>query len=114
MDTLASESEKEGAGEAATLGCAGGGPSPGCNPCRCSVASTVKHASTTWLSVLVFGNSVTSLSATGTALVTAGVLLYNKAKQHQRETMQSLAAASSRTAEDDTEPLTPKDPRPHH
>ncbi|XP_045866568.1 solute carrier family 35 member E2B isoform X1 [Meles meles] len=84
------------------------------SPVTFSVASTVKHASTTWLSVIVFGNSVTSLSATGTALVTAGVLLYNKAKQHQRETMQSLAAAASRTAEDDTEPLTPKDPRPHH
>ncbi|VCW77199.1 unnamed protein product [Gulo gulo] len=84
------------------------------SPVTFSVASTVKHASTTWLSVIVFGNSVTSLSATGTALVTAGVLLYNKAKQHQREAMQSLAAATSRTPEDDTEPLTPKDPRAHH
>lgn len=114
MDTFASESEEEGAGEGVPLGCAGGGPSLGCNLCRCSVASTVKHASTTWLSVIVFGNSVTSLSATGTALVTAGVLLYNKAKQHQQEAMQSLAAAASRTPEDDTEPLTPKDPRPNH
>ncbi|XP_032719063.1 solute carrier family 35 member E2A isoform X4 [Lontra canadensis] len=84
------------------------------SPVTFSVASTVKHASTTWLSVIVFGNSVTSLSATGTALVTAGVLLYNKAKQHQQEAMHSLAAANSRTPEDDTEPLTPKDPRPHH
>ncbi|XP_032216955.1 solute carrier family 35 member E2A isoform X5 [Mustela erminea] len=84
------------------------------SPVTFSVASTVKHASTTWLSVIVFGNSVTSLSATGTALVTAGVLLYNKAKQHQQEAMQSLAAAASRTPEDDTEPLTPKDPRPNH
>ncbi|XP_047580313.1 solute carrier family 35 member E2B isoform X3 [Lutra lutra] len=84
------------------------------SPVTFSVASTVKHASTTWLSVIVFGNSVTSLSATGTALVTAGVLLYNKAKQHQQEAMHSLAAAASRTPEDDTEPLTPKDPRPHH
>ncbi|XP_044092870.1 uncharacterized protein LOC122899344 isoform X2 [Neovison vison] len=84
------------------------------SPVTFSVASTVKHASTTWLSVIVFGNSVTSLSATGTALVTAGVLLYNKARQHQQEAMRSLAAAASRTPEDDTEPLTPKDPRPHH
>ncbi|XP_058990994.1 solute carrier family 35 member E2B isoform X4 [Mustela lutreola] len=84
------------------------------SPVTFSVASTVKHASTTWLSVIVFGNSVTSLSATGTALVTAGVLLYNKAKQHQQEAMQSLAAAASRTPEDDTEPLTPKNPRPNH
>ncbi|KAB0399479.1 hypothetical protein E2I00_015791, partial [Balaenoptera physalus] len=38
---------------------------------------------------------VTSLSAVGTVLVTAGVLLYNKAKQQQREAMQSLAAATS-------------------
>ncbi|XP_034875888.1 solute carrier family 35 member E2A isoform X3 [Mirounga leonina] len=81
---------------------------------RFSVAGTVKHALSIWLSVIVFGNRVTSLSAVGTILVTAGVLLYNKAKQRQREAMQSLAAATSRTPEDDTEPLTPKDPRPHH
>lgn len=74
----------------------------------------MKHALSIWLSIIVFGNRVTSLSAIGTVLVTAGVLLYNKAKQHQREAMQSLAVAASQTPEDDMEPLTPKDPRPHH
>ncbi|XP_039104279.1 solute carrier family 35 member E2A isoform X2 [Hyaena hyaena] len=57
---------------------------------------------------------VTSLSAIGTILVTAGVLLYNKAKQRQREAMQSLAVAASRTPEDEVEPLTTKDTRVHH
>lgn len=84
------------------------------SPVTFSVASTVKHALSIWLSVIVFGNRVTSLSAVGTILVTAGVLLYNKAKQRQREAMQSLAVAASRTPEDEAEPLTPKDPRPHH
>lgn len=83
-------------------------------PCHCSVASTVKHALSIWLSIIVFGNRVTSLSAIGTILVTAGVLLYNKAKQRQREAMQSLAVATSRTPEDEGEPLTSKDLRPHH
>lgn len=84
------------------------------HPPSCSVASTVKHALSIWLSIIVFGNKVTSLSAIGTILVTVGVLLYNKAKQHQREAMQSLAAAASRPPEDSTEPLVPKDPWPHH
>ncbi|KAM8791595.1 solute carrier family 35 member E2B isoform 1-T1 [Rhynchonycteris naso] len=84
------------------------------SPVTFSVASTVKHALSIWLSIIVFGNKVTSLSAVGTVLVTAGVLLYNKAKQHQRDTMQSLVLAASRTPEDSTEPLIPKDPRPHH
>lgn len=79
----------------------------------CSVASTVKHALSIWLSIIIFGNKITSLSAVGTVLVMAGVLLYNKARQHQREAMQSLASASS-MPEDGTEPLVPKDPRPHH
>lgn len=84
------------------------------SPVTFSVASTVKHALSVWLSIIVFGNKVTSLSAVGTVLVTAGVLLYNKAKQHQRDTMQSLAPAASRTPDDSTEPLVPTDPRPHH
>lgn len=83
------------------------------SPVTFSVASTVKHALSVWLSIIVFGNKITSLSAVGTVLVMAGVLLYNKARQHQREAMQSLASAS-RTPEDSTEPLVPKDPRPHH
>ncbi|XP_039732823.1 solute carrier family 35 member E2B isoform X2 [Pteropus medius] len=84
------------------------------SPVTFSVASTVKHALSIWLSIIVFGNKVTSLSAIGTILVTVGVLLYNKAKQHQREAMQSLATAASRPPEDSTEPLVPKDPWPHH
>ncbi|XP_005871376.2 PREDICTED: solute carrier family 35 member E2-like [Myotis brandtii] len=83
------------------------------SPVTFSVASTVKHALSIWLSIIIFGNKITSLSAVGTVLVMAGVLLYNKARQHQREAMQSLASASC-TPEDGTEPLVPKDPRPHH
>ncbi|XP_073089109.1 solute carrier family 35 member E2B isoform X1 [Manis javanica] len=82
------------------------------SPVTFSVASTVKHALSIWLSIIVFGNRVTSLSAIGTVLVTAGVLMYNKAKQRQREAMQSLATPPS--PEGSTEPLVPKDPRPHH
>lgn len=74
----------------------------------------MKHALSIWLSIIVFGNRVTSLSAVGTVLVMAGVLLYNKAKQYQQDAMQSLASAGSRTPEDGTEPLVPKDPRLHH
>ena len=79
----------------------------------CSVASTVKHALSIWLSVIVFGNKVTSLSAVGTVLVTAGVLLYNKAKQQQREAMQSLASATTQPPDGSSELLLPQDPRPH-
>ncbi|XP_008048302.1 solute carrier family 35 member E2B [Carlito syrichta] len=83
------------------------------SPVTFSVASAVKHALSIWLSIIVFGNRITSLSAIGTVLVTLGVLFYNKAKQHQQEVMQSLAVATSRTPEDDAEPLMPKDPRQH-
>ncbi|KAG8505507.1 Solute carrier family 35 member E2A [Galemys pyrenaicus] len=82
------------------------------SPVTFSVASTVKHALSIWLSVIIFGNRVTSLSAVGTVLVTAGVLLYNKAKQRQREAMQSLASASS-APEGHQEPLSSRGPRPH-
>lgn len=84
------------------------------SPVTFSVASTVKHALSIWLSIIVFGNKVTSLSAIGTVLVTVGVLLYNKAKQHQREAMKNMATATSWTQDDDLEPLVPKDPRSHH
>jgi hypothetical protein len=46
-----------------------------------------------WLSIIVFSNHITVLSAAGTALVFVGVLLYNKAKQFQRDTLQALAQA---------------------
>ena len=84
------------------------------SPVTFSVASTVKHALSIWLSIIVFGNKITSLSAIGTILVTLGVLLYNKARQYQQETMQSLVTATSRNPEDDTEPLVPQDSRQHH
>ncbi|XP_073937688.1 solute carrier family 35 member E2B isoform X2 [Castor canadensis] len=84
------------------------------SPVTFSVASTVKHALSIWLSIIVFGNKITSLSAIGTILVTVGVLLYNKARQHQQEAMQSLASATSRVPEDETEPLVSQDPRQHH
>ncbi|XP_053431397.1 solute carrier family 35 member E2B isoform X6 [Nycticebus coucang] len=84
------------------------------SPVTFSVASTVKHALSIWLSIIVFGNKITSLSAIGTVLVTAGVLLYNRAKQHQQEAMQTLATASSQAPGDTMEPLVPKDPRQQH
>lgn len=81
----------------------------------CSVASTVKHALSIWLSIIVFGNKITSLSAVGTVLVTVGVLLYNKAKQHQQETLHSLAMAPQPMPgpTEDTEPLISKDLEPY-
>ncbi|KAM9243678.1 solute carrier family 35 member E2B [Dugong dugon] len=84
------------------------------SPVTFSVASTVKHALSIWLSIIVFGNKITSLSAIGTVLVTIGVLLYNKAKQHQQEAMRSLVASPGRALEEDAEPLLPSDPRSHH
>lgn len=84
------------------------------SPVTFSVASTVKHALSIWLSIIVFGNKITSLSAVGTVLVTVGVLLYNKARQHQQKAMQSLAVATSWAPEDDVEPLLLQDPRQHH
>lgn len=84
------------------------------SPVTFSVASTAKHALSIWLSIIIFGNKITSLSAVGTVLVTAGVLLYNKAKQYQREAMQTLAASAGRTPEDSAELRVPKEARPHH
>ncbi|CAM4576599.1 solute carrier family 35 member E2B [Lepidochelys kempii] len=83
------------------------------SPVTFSVASTVKHALSIWLSIIVFGNKITSLSAIGTVLVTIGVLLYNKAKQHQQETIQSLAVAASQNTTEDTKPLISKDLKPY-
>lgn len=62
------------------------------SPVTFSVASTVKHALSVWLSVIVFSNQVTILGATGTVLVFIGVFLYNKARQFQRATLQAMAA----------------------
>ncbi|XP_015675076.1 solute carrier family 35 member E2A-like [Protobothrops mucrosquamatus] len=87
------------------------------SPVTFSVASTVKHALSIWLSIIVFGNKITSLSAIGTVLVIIGVLLYNRAKQHQQEILQNLVGAApapqlSPTINDDAEPLLSKDPHP--
>uniref|UniRef100_A0A674DPF7 Solute carrier family 35 member E2B n=1 Tax=Salmo trutta TaxID=8032 RepID=A0A674DPF7_SALTR len=68
------------------------------SPVTFSVASTVKHAMSIWLSIIVFSNRITVLSAAGTALVFVGVLLYNKAKQFQRDTLQALWELSIREA----------------
>lgn len=60
-----------------------------------SVASTVKHALSIWLSIIVFSNQITILSAAGTVLVFIGVFLYNKARHIQRQTLQTMAAESA-------------------
>ncbi|XP_043917690.1 solute carrier family 35 member E2A-like [Protopterus annectens] len=60
------------------------------SPVTFSVASTVKHALSIWLSIIVFGNKITYASAIGTLLVIIGVLLYNKAKQYQREKIRNM------------------------
>uniref|UniRef100_A0A8B9LHE4 Solute carrier family 35 member E2B n=1 Tax=Astyanax mexicanus TaxID=7994 RepID=A0A8B9LHE4_ASTMX len=71
------------------------------SPVTFSVASTVKHALSIWLSIIVFSNPITALSAVGTVLVVVGVMLYNKAKQIQRSTLQALALS----ADSDQRPL---------
>ncbi|XP_039223115.1 solute carrier family 35 member E2A isoform X2 [Crotalus tigris] len=87
------------------------------SPVTFSVASTVKHALSIWLSIIVFGNKITSLSAIGTVLVIIGVLLYNRAKQQQQEILQNLVGAApapqpSPATNEDAEPLLSKDPHP--
>ncbi|KAL2716890.1 solute carrier family 35 member E2 [Vespula squamosa] len=54
------------------------------SPVTHSVANTAKRAFLIWLSVLLFNNSVTGLSALGTCAVIAGVLLYNQAQEYDR------------------------------
>ncbi|XP_063292460.1 solute carrier family 35 member E2B [Pelobates fuscus] len=65
------------------------------SPVTFSVASTVKHALSIWLSIIVFDNKITILSAIGTVFVIIGVMLYNKARQHQRESFRTLSAQTS-------------------
>ena len=48
-----------------------------------SVANTLKRALLIWFSVIIFGNSVTALSAVGTVTVLLGVLCYNRAQQRE-------------------------------
>ncbi|XP_072305404.1 solute carrier family 35 member E2A-like [Eucyclogobius newberryi] len=73
------------------------------SPVTFSVASTVKHALSVWLSVIVFSNHVTVLSAVGTIFVFIGVFLYNKARQFQRAALQA-AAQQDATAVPQREP----------
>ncbi|XP_061830988.1 solute carrier family 35 member E2A-like [Nerophis lumbriciformis] len=76
------------------------------SPVTFSVASTVKHAMSVWLSVIVFSNQITLLSATGTVLVFIGVFLYTKARQAQRERLQAMAAQQNykQLAQDQQDP----------
>lgn len=65
------------------------------SPVTHSVCNTVKRAIAIWLSVLVFGNSVTLLSGIGTGVVILGVMLYNKARdfeqrRHERHETKTL------------------------
>lgn len=46
-----------------------------------SVANTAKRAMLIWLSIFMFNNPVTPLSALGTLTVILGVFLYIKAQQ---------------------------------
>lgn len=52
------------------------------------MANTVKRAFLIWLSVVLFGNPVTFLSGLGTVIVTIGVLLYTKAKEHDQQLLE--------------------------
>ncbi|XP_061910502.1 solute carrier family 35 member E2A-like [Entelurus aequoreus] len=76
------------------------------SPVTFSVASTVKHAMSVWLSVIVFSNHITLLSATGTVLVFIGVFLYTKSRQAQRERLQAMAAQQNykQLAQDQQDP----------
>ncbi|XP_019614180.1 PREDICTED: solute carrier family 35 member E2-like [Branchiostoma belcheri] len=49
------------------------------SPVTHSVANTAKRALLIWLSVLVFGNTITVLSGLGSMVVLAGVVLYQRA-----------------------------------
>lgn len=62
------------------------------SPVTFSVASTVKHALSVWMSIVVFSNHISILNATGTVLVFIGVFFYNKARQMQRKSLQAMAA----------------------
>uniref|UniRef100_UPI00398F6CFF solute carrier family 35 member E2A-like n=1 Tax=Pristiophorus japonicus TaxID=55135 RepID=UPI00398F6CFF len=62
------------------------------SPVTFSVASTVKHALSIWLSVIIFSNKITAYSAFGTGLVIVGVFLYNRARQYQQEKIQALVS----------------------
>ncbi|XP_006820548.1 solute carrier family 35 member E2A-like [Saccoglossus kowalevskii] len=54
------------------------------SPVTHSVANTAKRALLIWLSVVVFNNPVSLLSGLGTAVVVAGVFLYNRARDYEQ------------------------------
>uniref|UniRef100_A0A3Q2XJ90 Solute carrier family 35 member E2B n=1 Tax=Hippocampus comes TaxID=109280 RepID=A0A3Q2XJ90_HIPCM len=83
------------------------------SPVTFSVASTVKHALSVWLSVIVFSNQITMLSATGTILVFVGVFLYNKARQAQRQRMQAMAAQQNSKLSPQEQNIQHGPPQPH-
>ncbi|BFZ23817.1 hypothetical protein BsWGS_26856 [Bradybaena similaris] len=58
------------------------------SPVTYSVINTVKRAFLIWLSVFLFGNPVTLLSGLGTVIVTVGVLMYTKAKEHDQRLLE--------------------------
>ncbi|KAL0185605.1 hypothetical protein M9458_017275, partial [Cirrhinus mrigala] len=64
---------------------------------------TVKHALSIWLSIIVFSNPITLVSAAGTVMVFVGVLLYNKAKQMQRDTL--IQHSLDQSAESEQKPI---------
>lgn len=70
------------------------------SPVTFSVASTVKHALSIWLSVIIFSNKITTYSAFGTALVIIGVFLYNRARQYQQQKIQALISYNNKGWED--------------
>lgn len=45
----------------------------------------MKRAFLIWMSIILFGNSITILSGLGTVIVIAGVVIYNKVKQYDIE-----------------------------
>ncbi|XP_066254130.1 solute carrier family 35 member E2A-like [Euwallacea similis] len=55
------------------------------SPVTHSVANTAKRAFLIWLSIFMFSNPVTSLSALGTITVIVGVFLYIKAQEYDRK-----------------------------
>ena len=55
------------------------------SPVTQSVCNTLKRALLIWLSVLYFGNTVTPLSAFGTAMCISGVFLYNHVRRKRVE-----------------------------
>lgn len=83
------------------------------SPVTFSVASTVKHALSVWLSVIIFSNHVTLLSAVGTIIVFLGVFLYNKARQFQRGALQALAQQNFAQTVRDTRPEPDRNSQTH-